>query len=162
MRILILSDTHGNYQLAVQAIGEHSNCDQIIHLGDDIDDAFMIEQILGRPVIKIAGNCDYTAKSPRERLLRLTEATIFLTHGDKYFVKSGLSLLHKKALSKRAQIVLYGHSHRAAIDTVEGILFVNPGCMNRGTAAPSCAVLTLNGVETSAEIVYVNQTPDQM
>lgn len=153
MKVMVFSDTHGNYPLALQAIEVEPTCDVIVHLGDELDDAVMIEHILGRPVIKIAGNCDCGTNSLREQLLTLPGATIFLTHGDKYLVKSGLSLLHKKALSQRAQIVLYGHSHRAAIDNVEGILYVNPGCMNREAAAPTCAVLTLSEAGTTAEIV---------
>lgn len=154
MRILILSDTHSNYPLALKAVEEYAPFDEIVHLGDELEDAVMLEQITGRVLIKVPGNCDYMAKQPRDLCLGLGSLRVLITHGDKYQVKSGLARLHKKALAERANIALYGHSHRASIDTVDGILFINPGCTVRNSHIdPSCAILTIESGQATAEIV---------
>lgn len=158
MRIVILSDTHGNYPLALKAVEEFYPCDEIVHLGDELEDANMLEQITGRNIIKVAGNCDYTATAPRELCLTLGSSRIFISHGDKYQVKSGLARLHKKALMVRADIVLYGHSHKASIDSVSGILFINPGCtMNNSDIEPTCALLTIDNEQAKAEILSLKK-----
>jgi putative phosphoesterase len=155
MKLLILSDTHGNYPLAIKAIEQAGQVDQIVHLGDDMEDAFIIERIIGQPVIKVPGNCDFAAKVPRELCKSIAQKNILLTHGDKYNVKAGLAQLHKKALAERAHIVLYGHSHLAGIETIEEILFVNPGCLHRSSIKPTYATLNIFSGEVSAQIIPV-------
>ena len=158
MRILILSDTHGNYPLALKAVEEYDMYDQVVHLGDEVEDALMLEQITGRHIVKVAGNCDYMTSQPRELCIVLGSTRVLITHGDKYQVKSGLARLHRKALQERAHVVLYGHSHRASIDTVGGILFVNPGCaINSAGIEPTCAILALERGEPRAEIVSLKK-----
>lgn len=153
MRILVLSDTHGNYPLALRAIESCDSIDHVVHLGDLLNDAYILEQITEREVIKVAGNCDLANDFARESSINIAGTHIFLTHGDRFQVKSGLSLLYKKALLERAQVVLYGHSHKAAITNIKGVLFVNPGCMNRESTNHSYAILTINRSGTVAEII---------
>lgn len=158
MRILVLSDTHGNYPLALKAVEECDPHDQVVHLGDEVEDALMLEQITGRHIVKVAGNCDYMTGQPRELCMALDSIRVLITHGDKYQVKSGLARLHRKALQERAHVVLYGHSHRASIDTVGGILFINPGCaINNPEIEPTCAVLAVECGEPRAEIVSLKK-----
>ncbi|KAF0216253.1 MAG: hypothetical protein FD174_3707 [Geobacteraceae bacterium] len=157
MKLLILSDTHGNYSLAIRAIAQQNgHFDRIVHLGDEMEDACIIEKIIGQPVDKVPGNCDFAAKTPRELCKTLAHKKIFLTHGDKYNVKAGLAQLHKKALAERAQIVLYGHSHVAAIETIDDVLFINPGCLHKSCTNPTYAILSIISGEISAEIISVN------
>jgi uncharacterized protein len=164
MRILILSDTHTNYPTALKAVEELAPFDEIIHLGDELEDAVILEQITGRRFIKVLGNCDYMAKGPRELCIGLGSRRIFITHGDRYQVKSGLEKLHKKALAERAHIALYGHSHRASIDTIDGVLFINPGCTVKSPhTEPTCAILTIENGHTNAEIASLKKflPPDE-
>lgn len=156
MKLLILSDTHGNYSLAIRAIAQTGQVDRIVHLGDEMEDACIIEKIIGQVVVKVPGNCDFAAKIPRELCKTIAHKKIFLTHGDKYNVKSGLAQLHKKALAEKAQIVLYGHSHVAAIDTIDDVLFINPGSLQKSCTKPTYATLNIVSGEISAEIIPVN------
>jgi putative phosphoesterase len=156
MRLLILSDTHGNYPLAVKALEEAGQVDQIIHLGDEFEDACMIEAILGSPLIKVPGNCDLGVDDARTITMTFDGSRIFMTHGDRYQVKSGLARLHKKATAEQAGIVLYGHTHVAAITEIDGILFVNPGCLDNKCSTPSYAILTITHGKVVAEICPIN------
>ena len=152
MRLLILSDTHGNYPLAVKALEETGQVDRIIHLGDEYEDARMIEAIIGSPLIKVPGNCDLGVEDARNITVEFDGIRIFMTHGDRYQVKSGLARLHKKATAEQAGIVLYGHTHVAAITDIDGILFINPGCLGYNCTTPSYAILTITHGKATAEV----------
>jgi uncharacterized protein len=152
MKLMILSDTHGNYLLAVKALEEAGQVDQIIHLGDEFEDARMIEAISGSPLIKVPGNCDLGVEDARNITVTFDGIRVFMTHGDRYQVKSGLARLHKKAAAEQAGIVLYGHTHVAAITEIDGILFVNPGCLGYNCSTPSYAILTITHGKVAAEI----------
>jgi putative phosphoesterase len=157
MKIAVLSDTHGNYPLAVQALDRFPWLDCIIHLGDTLQDADIIECALTIPVIKLAGNCDSSTKAPRELLLTIRDMTFFLSHGDLYRVKSGIELIYEKASRENAAVVLYGHTHIPAIQKKGQILLVNPGSLKKAALQQSLAILTLKNGEVSAHIETVSE-----
>jgi uncharacterized protein len=153
MRIAILSDTHGNYQLAVKILSRFTDLTHIIHLGDTISDAECIECALGQPIIKVAGNCDTVDNNPREILLNLEETRIFLTHGDCYSVKEGLDRLLSKSVRENAGIAVYGHTHVPSVRQYDTTLLINPGCLKKAAAIHSIAILSIENSTISAEIV---------
>ena len=155
MKLLILSDTHGNYPMAIRALEKAGRVDQIVHLGDDIEDARIIETIIGHQVIKVPGNCDPVAAEYREFSMSIEGVNIFITHGDSYNVRKDLTKLYKKAVEKSAQLVMYGHTHIAAIEKIGDILFVNPGCLSYNCQHISYAILTLAGGKVEAEVMPV-------
>lgn len=156
MKIAVLSDTHGNYPLAVRMLDHISGLDSVIHLGDDLHDADIIELALRIPVIKLAGNCDCLPEANRELLLKISETTLFLSHGDLYRVKNGIERIYEKASSVSADIVLYGHTHVPAVQKMGAILLVNPGTLKENAAQQSLAILNLKKNESSAEIILVD------
>ena len=52
-----------------------------------------------------------------------------------------------------AAVVLFGHTHVACIETTDGILYVNPGCLKRGAGNLTYAVVTLTDGSITAEIL---------
>jgi putative phosphoesterase len=156
MKIAILSDTHGNYQLAVKIVSSFTDLTHIIHLGDTISDAEYIESALGHPIIKVAGNCDTTGNNPREMILNLGETRMFLTHGDCYSVKEGLDMLLYKSARENAGIAMYGHTHVPSVLQFDTTLLVNPGCLKEAAAIHSIAILSIENSVISAEIVTDN------
>ena len=152
MRFLILSDTHGNYPLAIKALEAAGRVDRIFHLGDGIEDARFMEEITGHRIIKVPGNCDLSAPDPRDILAVFAGQTMFITHGDAYNVKRGLAQLHKKACRESARIVLYGHTHVGSVELLDGILFINPGCLSYKWSKTSYAILSLDSGVASARI----------
>lgn len=155
MKIAVLSDTHGNYPLAIKMLDRISGLDCIIHLGDVLHDADIIEQSFSLPVIKLAGNCDSTPKATRELLLSISGRSLFLSHGDLYGVKGGIDRIYEKASSVSADIVLYGHTHVPAVQKIGEILLVNPGTLKVAEVPQSLAIIQLNDSEVSAEIIMV-------
>ena len=156
MRFLILSDTHGNYPLAIKALEMAGQVDRIFHLGDGIEDARFIEEITGHRIIKVPGNCDLTATDPSDISAVFADRKFFITHGDSYNVKSGLALLHKKACMENVQIVLYGHTHVGSAEVLDGILYVNPGCLRSRWPDTSYAILSIDSGIVRVKIFPTN------
>lgn len=155
MKIAILSDTHGNYPLAIQALDRIAGLDCIIHLGDTLQDAEIIECAMSLPIIKLAGNCDPSCDAPRDLLLTMRDMTIYLSHGDLFQVKSGTERICRKAASENAQIVLFGHTHIPLIQKKNEILLINPGSLKESGPHHSLAILSISNGSASAEIVTV-------
>ena len=156
MVCIIFSDTHGNYNLAAEALIEAGEVDLIFHLGDVASDAAMLEQIFSRPVEKVAGNCDPPGILPCELSTEIGAIRVLLTHGDCYNVKSGLKSLKQRAVATNSQIVLYGHTHNAVVDEIDGILFINPGSLHQDSSFKSYARLIIENDRVSAEIIALD------
>ncbi len=150
MNILVMSDTHGNSNLALKAC-QSANADTIIHLGDGGDDADLLSHVMGVCVIAVAGNCDRGYEAPRERLWECAGKRILLTHGDAYGVKGGMGRLEQRGRELGVDAVLYGHTHIPAIHELSGILFVNPGTLV-STSHATCAMLEISDAGISARI----------
>lgn len=155
VNILILSDTHGNYPLAIKAADKVGPVDMIIHLGDGLEDAQILEEITGLPVIKVVGNCDFSTSIPKDITITVAGHEIFITHGHRYGVKSGLSKLYQKAVEVGTQTVLFGHTHDPIIEAVNDILFINPGCLGENSPVKSCALLSMVSGKISAQIIQL-------
>ena len=145
MKILVVSDTHGNFTPALQAHSLTEPVDSIIHLGDGVEDANQLRSLMHLEVITVSGNCDHDSTVPREILLECEGKRILLVHGDAYGVKWGLEGLKQRAAEVRADIVLFGHTHRASRITSSGILFINPGTLTQASACKTFATLEISG-----------------
>lgn len=157
MKIAVFSDTHGSPQNMLAAIREYRP-DQVIHLGDGMDDAALIEREFPMlPVCTVPGNCDHREDLPEYKVIRLGSLTAFITHGHRYGVRYGkLDTLLYAAECCGAQIAMFGHTHRAVFDQAEGVFYLNPGTAGR-FAGSSWAKLELGGEgEISCEIVRTN------
>jgi len=143
MRILVISDTHGNFPLALKACCMAEPFDTLIHLGDGADDVMLLKEILDQQLIHVAGNCDMGSASPRELLWECEGKRLLLVHGDAYGVKNGLGRLEKRAVEVGADAVLFGHTHRATSATLSDVLAVNPGTLMRASQHTTFAILEI-------------------
>lgn len=156
MRIIILSDTHGNYAQAAKAVTEAGPVDLVIHLGDEYADSILVGQFCQLPVLAVPGNCDPGCSEPRIRTVTMAGKRIFITHGDSYGVKNGLYHLIKKGLVERADIVLFGHTHHSLVQQMDGMLLVNPGTLQYRAAIQSYAILDIADDTASASIITID------
>jgi len=152
MKILVISDTHENYPLALSAIGMAAPIDALIHLGDGKSDTDLLGQLLDVPFIRIVGNCDGDSDAPRELVWECEGNRLLLLHGDRYGVKNGLGRLERHAAEIGVDAVLYGHTHLAAVDTLSGILFVNPGTLMQSSVFKSFAIVEVSPAGVSARL----------
>ena len=54
-------------------------------------------------------------------------ARIFYTHGHAYGVKSGDETIISAARERKADILLFGHTHQSREDYEDGLYIMNPG-----------------------------------
>lgn len=145
--IAVLSDTHGNYAAIDGILPILESCDYVFHLGDCFTDMRPYSRILGDRLICVKGNCDFYGEA-RYRLAEVEGKRLLLTHGDAFGVKTSLTRLALFAEEQRADAVFYGHTHVAAEEYRNGILFVNPGSLDRLNVSKSFAyaVVTENKI----------------
>ena len=120
MRIGVISDTHG--LLRPEAEQCLAGVEHIIHAGD----IGRPEVIAGlrriAPVIAIKGNvdtADWAARYPATRTVKLGGRAIYILHD--------VHQLKLDPASRGIDVVISGHSHRPGIETVDGVLYLNPG-----------------------------------
>lgn len=143
MKVLVMSDTHGNTNGAFIAHTYSEPVDAVIHLGDGSADADLLREALDVPVINVAGNCDQGSSAPRELVWECNGKRLLLTHGDAYRVKSGLASLCQRAQEVGVDAVLFGHTHQGLAGDKSGLLLVNPGALSGAAPHRSYAVLTI-------------------
>lgn len=127
MLIGVTGDTHRCTWCISDAVKKLSDCDIIIHLGDNTGDVREISEYYKGPIINVKGNCDYSASVPCDRIEVIGGKKFFITHGHRYDIKYDLSKLKAKAIECKADVVLYGHTHVSCINFDDNIWFLNPG-----------------------------------
>jgi len=122
-RIGVISDTHG--LLRPEAERALTGVDHIIHAGDigrpEIVDA--LRRIA--PVTAIRGNVDsgeWAREYPDTKRVRLAGRSIYVLHDLKTLQADPAAGI---------DVIISGHSHVPKIDTIDGILYLNPGSAGR-------------------------------
>jgi len=153
MKILVVSDTHGDITRLERILSKDNNFNMIIHLGDYFRDARQIEK--NHPEIKVEcvyGNCDFmVGDTPADKLIEIEGRRIFATHGHRYSVKNGNDNLIRKARDVKADILLYGHTHISSLEEGNDYCLLNPGSISepRGSFGESYGIIEiLNGKMT--------------
>lgn len=153
---LIMSDTHGDVSKAKDVLSHYPQMDAMIHLGDFYKDALLLQnQFQISECIMVPGNCDYSLDIPDEQVLSVEGKRIFLTHGSRYDVKSGIMRLESKALKEKYDIVLFGHTHVPLLKNTASAMFLNPGSLAypRGLSGPTYALLEISKGKAEARIL---------
>lgn len=120
MKIGVISDTHGLLRPEVAHL--FAGASHIIHAGDI--GAEHVLQGLRRiaPVTAIRGNVDsggWTQSYRDTETVRLGRHVFYVLHD--------LNGLQSKPAPDGTDVVICGHSHRASIRMVDGVLYLNPG-----------------------------------
>lgn len=127
-KIIIFSDTHGHMR-EIPYLKNPDEYDYLIYLGDGYEEVgqWAENKKLGDKFISVTGNCDYAPHIPRQRFFKIEDINIFITHGDLYSVKTSYNKIFDKAKSIGADIAMFGHTHYADHNFVEGVHLFNPG-----------------------------------
>jgi putative phosphoesterase len=134
MKVMILSDSHGNDLYVAKALDREWPFDAMMHLGDTQEDEEEFAGILAGedvPLFLVKGNCDWYSSLPTDRILELAGHRILMTHGHTHDVSYGTKELADLARENDCSIVVYGHTHRPEIDdSIPGLLILNPGSVS--------------------------------
>ena len=152
MKIVFVSDTHGDEEALKNIVDFANGYDAIIHTGDVLPygvahSCFISDYISTLDNIYfVRGNTDYfdgmrlmgKDVSEYERIFSFDNLRIFATHG---FIKS-MTTYEKEARENKCDILVYGHTHVKKLEKKDNLIILNPGSPSRPRDyAPSFAIL---------------------
>lgn len=152
MKILVVSDTHRNYNVLEAIIKKNPGADMLIHLGDGESEFDDVSRVFPQfPMVYVGGNCDY-GMHKTTHVVQAGGHKIFCCHGHTVGVRAGVELLVCAAIQNECDIALYGHTHVYRTEVMDGVYVMNPGSPDcpRGGNKPSYGVIELTkdgGVE---------------
>ncbi|MBN2203863.1 MAG: metallophosphoesterase family protein [Thermoleophilia bacterium] len=122
----VVSDTHGYYDPALDRL--LAGVVHIVHAGD-VGTLDILERLSRlAPLTAVAGNVDLPSfgdSLPWETEVEIAGLRLIVCH-------IGHSLMGRHdPVAEGYDIVISGHSHRAAIEWRDGVLFLNPGSAGR-------------------------------
>ena len=155
MKIGVISDTHGDRFCIEQAVVALGPVDMWLHAGDHSQDARVLTELTGLPVVSVAGNCDGYAAAKPDEYFTFEGWNFWLTHGHRHHVREGHADLLYWAKQYEIQAVIYGHTHIPAICWEDDLLIFNPGSASRprGGFPASCGLITVSPQAITPQIV---------
>ncbi len=135
MKALVFSDSHGAVNFINEMLIKEKDCQTVFFLGDGMDE---VSRIMARypekKFIIAKGNNDWHSNAQTEAYKYIDGVTIMACHGHKFNVRFSLRDLLTSAKSVRANVALYGHTHKSAMynDPVTGVCAINPGALCDG------------------------------
>lgn len=151
LRIGLISDTHG--LLRPEVLAALRGVDHIIHAGDIGGPQILNELPALAPLTAIRGNNDkgpWADALAETELVRLGEVSLYVIHD--------LAQLDIEPRAAGVDVVISGHSHRPAIESRDGVLYVNPGSAGprRFKLPIAVAQLIIDGRSVTARIVELD------
>jgi len=147
MKILVISDTHGDIKKATELLEKHNDADLIIHCGDFIYDALELQKLTSKEVLMVRGNCDGSHGDNDYIKYKTPYGYILVAHGHQYGVKQSFLNITYKAKETGCVCAIFGHTHIPYIGESDGIKLFNPGSLSR----PSDGSNGSYGIITSEE-----------
>ena len=155
-KIVVLSDTHGNRAAIDKLFSVMEEADLIVHLGDTSNDgSYIYAGFPDKIVERLNGNCDFHRLGEDEIMFFVEGVKFFACHGHKYSVKTTNANLLKKAKDERCAIALYGHTHEAREEVIDGVTLFNPGTMS-AYSRKSYGYIVVNGDKAVTKIVWLD------
>ncbi len=133
LKIIVISDSHGNTVKLGRIIRRESPFDYLFHCGDGAGDLIHVDVPAGTVVVRVCGNVDMARNLDAERLVVMPvgPVTVMAAHGDQFYVNYGYEAIEREGRSRNADIVLFGHTHAAYHGGTKPVLF-NPGPATNG------------------------------
>src|SRR4030095_7956853 len=120
-------DTHGYLDPKVEKI--FAGVDHILHAGDIGPDLLIAELGAIAPTTAVLGNNDASPSFRLTEVVTLTERKFLVHH-----IVTPLALrdeLRERITRELPHVVVFGHSHKPFNQTLNGVLFLNPGYAGR-------------------------------
>ncbi len=160
MKIIIASDTHGKNERLTELEKLYPDASLFLHAGDWGDDPGRYDHW-----ITVRGNNDFhsSVQLDASRVVLAGNHAILLIHGDRLPFSRREETLADLAKANGCDIAVYGHSHRAAVSRINGVLVINPGALfrSRDVAGASYCVLDTDQPEPEAKIIRYAQRPEK-
>lgn len=176
MKIALISDTHipeSLDRLPDTLMSHLDGVDAILHAGDIVSNDVLKTLAAIAPTTAVAGNMDppeVAGKLSDKELVALNGRLIGLKHGHqahqlqshyigKPYDGPEMELFFQLMSSQlpQAEIIVFGHFHRAVITQWNSIMFINPGAVSPAHGECSFAMLEL-GKTVNARIIPLTAT----
>lgn len=150
-RVGLISDTHG--LLRPEAVAFLRGSDVIVHAGDIGDANILSELNAVAPVTAVRGNNDqgpWADTIAESQTLHVGDVSIYVLHD--------LARLDLDPVAAGVRIVVSGHSHKPAVQTRNGVLYVNPGSAGprRFSLPIAVAELEIAGLSVKANVFQLD------
>ena len=146
VKILVISDTHGDTSWINELLLSHSDYDFFLHLGDSELPGYMLS-----PFASVKGNCDYYNDYPPTRTIVTKYGSLYLEHGNHY-------IDDEYVLSKDVKIFLHGHTHSHYVRKIDDNHYIaNPGSYSRPRDGSNGTFLEIYLSENSVEFKFKNR-----
>lgn len=155
MKVIVISDTHGNVNRLKDVVEMNKDADMFLHLGDGAEEFFEIQKLYPNLSMNIVrGNCDLGyGDIPNYKMFEIGSHKIFASHGYMHNVKDGIDNYVEFARGNGADIILYGHTHERLTKNKDNLYIMNPGSLSRPRGfGPSYGILNI-GDDVIMEIV---------
>lgn len=160
IELIVASDSHGRSDLLTKLEQAYPKADAYIHCGDLEDNAGAFPRW-----IFVRGNNDWMADSqemPDSRILSIGRHRFLMLHSDICSYMGRERQLAQMAHRNDCDVVLFGHTHRSDIETVDSILEINPGSLwyPRDINPPSYARIVIDDDGTiHPQIIFKPEWP---
>lgn len=124
----LIADTHG--YLDPQVAEHFAGVDHIIHAGDIGWPSLVLELEAIAPVTAVRGNTDAHPGWPETAAVQLDDRCLLVHHIVRPHRLS--PELARAVASKKADAVIFGHTHAPFQEVIDGVWFVNPGSAGEG------------------------------
>lgn len=158
MRILVISDTHGELAIAKNICKENdNNFDYIFHGGDFYKDGLQLGAETGIPVRAVKGNCDGSYSETDYLIIEVEFGKIYLAHGHFDNVNYHLDTMIYRAQSLGCKAAIYGHTHIGLFKEENGFYILNPGSLTKPLDGKpkSYAIITTDENGMTGNILHV-------
>lgn len=125
MKLLIVSDSHGNSQILDDLVERYQNqVDAFVHCGDS---ELRSSNLIWSMMDTVAGNCDYDTGFQQQIVKRDLKYPYLIVHGHQHDIRWTMDYLISLAKKKEVHFVFYGHSHVLRAEFIDGVFLINPG-----------------------------------
>jgi putative phosphoesterase len=151
LKIGVISDTHGYLDPRVEKI--FAGVNHILHAGDIGFASIILELQFIAPVTAVLGNTDGDPGFRLTEVIALAEKKFLVHHIVDPWARS--ETLDKSIVKEQPDVVVFGHTHKQLAETVDGILYFNPGYAGkpRFGADRSVAILHLDEKSIRPEFI---------
>ncbi len=150
MRILVVSDTHGDAGNLRRVLLQQRKAEVVIHLGDGEEEMDALRgSFPEKMILQVRGNCDWGSQLPLFGEITLEGKRIYYTHGHIHRVKYGYYEIAAAARERKADIVLFGHTHTPLQEYEDGLYMLNPGSLSGYGATYGYVDITPAGIVTN-------------
>ncbi|MBD3425970.1 MAG: YfcE family phosphodiesterase [Candidatus Omnitrophica bacterium] len=162
MKIGVIADTHipvSAKKLPPQVYENFKGCDLIIHAGDLVSLSVLTELEKIAETKAVRGNMDgheVREKLPEKLFFEFAGKKIGVMHGRGPAMK--VWQIVREAFGKKADIIIFGHSHNPRNERKGGVLLFNPGSPTDTVFSPyrSIGIIEIEGDDIRSEIIKID------